>query len=58
MGNIMMFSYLICYQGGIGPDVWDAEIIVEAEGIHVALHKAEERLKDVKCQIVSVEQEE
>jgi len=53
-----MLSYLVCYQGGIGPDVWDAEITVEAEGIHAALHKAEEQLKDIECQIVSVEQED
>ena len=39
-----MYEYLITYGGGIGPNVWDAEITVEAKTIREALDKAEKIL--------------
>ena len=56
--EMQKFTYIVVYGGGIGPDVWDGEITVEAESIHEAIHKAEERLADGDCRIFSVEQED
>lgn len=35
------FKYVVSYGGGRGPEVWDAEIVVEAENIRAALDEAE-----------------
>lgn len=33
-------QYLIGFGGGIGPDTWDDEIVIDAEGIDLALARA------------------
>ena len=39
---MMKFSYLIEYGGGLGPNVWDSELVIEHEeqDIRKALDKA------------------
>lgn len=39
-------EYLVCYGGGVGPDVWDAEKTVTAPNIKEALQIAHEELKE------------
>lgn len=39
-----MIKYTVSYGGGLGPDVWDKEMTVEAENIREALDTAEQLL--------------
>ena len=42
------YKYVVTFGGGLGPDIWDAEIVVEAENIKEGLDKAIEQL-DEEC---------
>ena len=54
------FKYLVCYGGGLGPDVWDAELEVEDSDIQKALQQAKDKLDSAEdiygYQIFSIEQ--
>lgn len=53
------YKYLVSFCGGLGPNVWDGEIVVEAEGIKEGLEKAIKQLDeedDRDWWIVSIEQ--
>jgi hypothetical protein len=55
------FKYIISYGGGIGPDVWDKEMIITAPDILTALKIAYRQLEiDYfnDCQIFAIEQED
>lgn len=51
-------SYLVTYGGGLGPNVWDAELIVQAPDIRAALDQAEPQVLDAGGVIFSIEQED
>lgn len=38
------YEYIVMYGGGLGPDVWDAELVVTGYNIKEALDKAVEEL--------------
>ena len=43
----MHFKYLAIVAGGIGPDVWDAEVAIEGEDMTIrdALHQIESKIE-------------
>lgn len=47
--------WVVGFSGGIGPDTWDSEILVQGETIRDALNEAEERLKHEDCDIDSIQ---
>lgn len=51
-----LVSYLVAYGGGLGPDVWDGEMTVQAENIREAITIAERRINDSGAVIFSIEQ--
>ena len=54
----MKFKYLAIAAGGIGPDTWDKEIIVEGENMTIrqALDEIESSLSDTDGAVIAIEQ--
>jgi len=55
------FKYTVEYGGGIGPNIWDAEMTVEATNIREALDVAEPLVAEAGAQdgvIFRIEQED
>jgi hypothetical protein len=42
-----MYKWIVAYGGGLGPDTWDAEMIVDADNIRSALDQAEKLLANI-----------
>jgi hypothetical protein len=51
-----MLKYLVGYGGGVGPNVWDEELTVDANDIHEALAKAAPHVWEAGAVIFSIEQ--
>lgn len=52
----VLLKFLVMYGGGLGPDVWDAEMEVEADNIREALEIAEGRVKEFRGTVFGIEQ--
>lgn len=52
-----LFSYLVAYGGGIGPDVWDGELVVKAKSVRDALDQTEAAIQDDGGEVYLVEQQ-
>ncbi len=52
----MKFEYLVSFGGGIGPNVWDNEIVIEADNIREALEKSEPKVNEAGGWIYAIEQ--
>ena len=57
-GSGNLYAYTICYVGGLGPNVWDKEISIEAENIIDAAKVAQGIADEVGGWVVSVQQED
>lgn len=51
------FKYLVIITGGIGPDVWDKEVEVEAEDIGKAAALAIAQAEEINGWVVRIEQD-
>ena len=49
-------DFLVQYGGGIGPDVWDEEIIISAVDIRDALNQAEAICEEFNGIVFSIDQ--
>lgn len=56
--NIMGFRYFILIQGGLGPDVWDRELIISAADFRDACSQACVKAEELGGQVVLVEQQD
>ncbi len=54
---MVTIKYLAVVAGGIGPDVWDREVEVEADNIREALEIVEKNLEHDEV-VISIEQTE
>lgn len=52
----MSFDYLVRIVGGIGPDVWDNEVILIAADFEDAAGQAQARANELCGQVVLLEQ--
>ena len=57
MEHLKSYNYLAVVAGGIGPDVWDKEIEVQASSIGEAVRIIEDDLQS-DAHIISIEQTE
>lgn len=51
------FNYLVLITGGLGPDVWDKEIEIEAEDIMEAALMAVAEAGEINGWVVCIEQD-
>lgn len=51
------FKYLVLITGGLGPDVWDKEIEIEAEDIMEAALMAVAGAREINGWVVCIEQD-
>ena len=57
MEHLKSYNYLAVVAGGIGPDVWDKEIEIQASSIGEAVRIIEDDLQS-DAHIISIEQTE
>jgi hypothetical protein len=54
----MNYNYLALIQGGIGPDVWDKELLISAVDFRDAANQAIAKAEELGGCVVSLEQNE
>lgn len=51
----MIIKYIVTY-GGLGPNVWNAKIYIDASSVREVLDIAESKIREMGGQVFSVEQ--
>lgn len=52
-----LFAYIVAYAGGLGPNVWDGEKIVQAKSVREALDQVEPSIIADGGEVFLVEQQ-